>query len=174
MKIERKGKGTGRKKSKRRNDPDENVDGNSPPSHKRQKFNETSENRAFSGKASKTSENRSNNFRDKNNRSLIDITGQIVGEGEGLFQGFRVKKQDVIRLQKLQKQLKGDKSINVEEVNATLKRERRKAERDLAKFHKMVCFNCRKPGHLLVDCPETALSSNETKSIKVSYCCISF
>ena len=40
------------------------------------------------------------------------------------------------------------------EIADTLKRERRKAERELAKYNKMVCYNCRESGHLLADCPQ--------------------
>merc|ERR1711962_1579979 len=134
MKIERKGIGTGRKKNKKRKSADdvENNEDTSPS--KRQKFEK-------------------NEFKNKN--ELKDKTGQIVADGEGLFQGFRVKMEDVKRLKKLQKQLTNDKTIKKDEIDATLKRERRKAERALANYHKMVCFNCRKPGHLLVDCPDT-------------------
>ena len=35
-----------------------------------------------------------------------------------------------------------------EELEVTLKRERRMAEKSLARSKKMVCFNCRQPGGL--------------------------
>merc|ERR1711994_1215474 len=152
LKIERKGIGTGRKKNKKRKNADdvENNEDSSPS--KRQKF-EKSEFKNKNDKTGKQSDHNSNN--NKNKKELKDKTGQVVADGEGLFQGFRVKMEDVKRLKKLQKQLKNDKSIKKEEIDATLKRERRKAERALANYHKIVCFNCRKPGHLLVDCPDT-------------------
>ena len=45
-----------------------------------------------------------------------------------------------------------------EEIKETLKRERRRAEKALARQKKYVCFNCRQPGHELSECPETAAS----------------
>lgn len=44
--------------------------------------------------------------------------------------------------------------VPMSEVNIALKLERRKAEKALARVKKFVCFNCRKSGHLLSDCPE--------------------
>merc|ERR1712142_304899 len=66
--------------------------------------------------------------------------------------GFRVKMEDQQRLQKLYKQLKGS-GMPKEELEATIKRERRIAEKSLARSKKLVCFNCRAPGHMLSDCP---------------------
>ena len=170
MKIERKGKGTGRKKNKRKQ-PDnaenyENADNiqNKRPKHENSHI---SHQNGSNIKGLKSDYQAGRGKKDKHKKVLTDLTGQIVGEGEGLFQGFRVKKQDLKRLQMLQKQLKTDNSLTQEDVNATLKRERRKAERELAKYHKMVCYNCRKPGHLLSDCPDTNLPSKDTESKKV-------
>ena len=171
MKIERKGKGTGRKKNKRKlpddNQSCENVDN---VQNKRQNYEKshTSLQQGSNIKGSNFDNQSGRGKKDKHKKVLTDLTGQTVGEGEGLFQGFRVKKQDVKRLQILQKQLKTDQSLTKEDVNATLKRERRKAERELAKYIKMVCYNCRKPGHLLSDCPETKLPTNDTASKKVN------
>lgn len=162
MKIERKGMGTGRKKNKKRkhaDDVEDKENGNQPESkHKKVEQNED-KHRNNNVKIKMRTDNGSNeSYKDnKNKKELKDKTGQLVGEGEGLFQGFRVKMEDVKRLKKLQKKLKNDKTVKGDEVNATLKRERRKAERALAIYLKMVCFNCRKPGHLLVDCPDTKI-----------------
>ena len=171
MKIERKGKGTGRKKNKKRKLPEEKENSESRDgSNMNKKFKSENSSNPSNNKTSNENEQtkRHRDGKDFQKKTLKDKTGQVVGEGEGLFQGFRVKQQDVKRLQKLQKELKSDKTLKDEDVNATLKRERRKAERVLANFHKMVCFNCRKPGHLLVDCPDTSNAKHETSSSNVS------
>ena len=92
-------------------------------------------------------------------KPLVDITGQTVQDDEGLFQGFRVKKEAVQKLKSMAARLKAEERSD-EEIADTMKRERRKAERELAKFRKMLCFNCRQSGHLLIDCPENKDSNN--------------
>ena len=171
MKIERKGKGTGRKKNKRKQVEDtENCENVDNFQNKRQKYEykQTNHQQNTSIKGSNNDNRTGRGNKDKNKKVLKDLTGQIVGEGEGLFQGFRVKKQDVKRLQILQKELKNDKSLKQEDVNATLKRERRKAERQLANYHKIVCYNCRKPGHLLADCPDANNCNKATENKQAS------
>ena len=150
MKIERKGHGTGRKKNKKKAEQQPQPQQRQPsePPAKKQRTD------ASEG--------------DKKRNPLTDKTGQVVQEGEGLFQGFRVKKEDVKRLQTLRKKLQSENHPE-NEIEETLKRERRRAERKLANFRKMVCFNCRQSGHLLVDCPletSSAEKSSETHCFK--------
>jgi hypothetical protein len=68
--------------------------------------------------------------------------GQIVAEGESLFQGFRVKAEDAKRLKNLHKKLVKNK-LSAEEIKEVLKRERRRAEKALSNSKRNVCFNCR-------------------------------
>jgi len=168
MKIERKGHGTGRKKNKNKNkqpsadtaDPSKQQDPSKPvedkeaappakhPFDKKKFEKKNSDNKKFDNKRGGPPK-----------KPLVDITGQQVGDDEGLFQGFRVRKEAVKKLKSMQAQLKAEERSE-EEIAETMKRERRKAERELAKFIKMVCFNCRKSGHLLIDCPENKDSNN--------------
>ncbi|XP_066992476.1 ankyrin repeat domain-containing protein 11 [Anabrus simplex] len=69
------------------------------------------------------------------------------------FDGFPVKKEDAERLKQLRQKMIS-KGIPRDEVNRTMKLERRKAEKALAREKKKVCFHCRKPGHNLSECPE--------------------
>ena len=85
MKIERKGKGTGRKKTKRELEKD--LDGN------KEQQSDPSEPKAKKSKRKKVKK---------------DKTGNIVQEGEGLFQGFRVLQQDVQKLRDLAAKLTKD------------------------------------------------------------------
>lgn len=70
------------------------------------------------------------------------ISGQIVAEGESLFQGFRVKAEDAKRLRDLHRTLVKNK-VQPDEIKEVLKRERRRAEKALSNSKKNVCYNCR-------------------------------
>jgi len=149
MKIERKGKGTGRKKNKRKLDVDLNEQNNEQNQEPKQ------------GIPPKQSEPRAK----KSKIQLKDKTGQLVQEGEGLFQGFRVMEQDVKKLRDLVKELQKGKATQAE-MKKVLKRERRKAENSLANFSKKVCFQCREPGHRLSECPKAKVNETVGKCYK--------
>jgi len=195
MKVERKGHGTGRKKNKNKKGATEGSNSGGEEETPSAKANsESCENSSSAGKYvrlqqpgkenepasgtpkkidhQKTDRNVHSQKGDKNKRGKkekkpkMDITGQEVQDDEGLFQGFRVRKESVKRLKSLAATLKADSTKSEEEIAETLKRERRKAERELAKFRKMVCFNCRQSGHLLIDCPEAKKDPSKEASTK--------
>ncbi|XP_069699601.1 transcriptional regulator ATRX homolog [Periplaneta americana] len=80
------------------------------------------------------------------------------------FDGFPVKKEDAERLEELRKKLL-DQGIPRGEVVHTMKMERRRAEKALARERKKVCFHCRKAGHFLSECPELGSSTESTTGI---------
>lgn len=82
--------------------------------------------------------------------------------------GFPVKKQDAERLRKLRKEMIS-KGIPKNEVQTALKLERRKAEKALAREKKNVCFNCRKSGHNLSECP-TLNENSQSEMIGTGIC----
>ena len=59
------------------------------------------------------------------------------------LQGFRVLKEDVQRLRDLHAKLEKGK-ISPNEIKEVLKKERRRAEKSLAKSIKNVCYQCRR------------------------------
>ncbi|XP_061719101.1 zinc finger CCHC domain-containing protein 9-like [Cydia pomonella] len=69
------------------------------------------------------------------------------------FDGFPIMKKDAERLTELKKSMI-QKGIPKSEVQRTMKLERRRAEKALARLKRDVCYNCRKGGHNLSDCPE--------------------
>lgn len=73
------------------------------------------------------------------------------------FDGFPIMKKDAERLQELKNSML-KKGIPKSEVARTIKLERRRAEKALARLKRDVCYNCRKGGHNLSDCPD--LKSN--------------
>lgn len=73
------------------------------------------------------------------------------------FDGFPIMKKDAERLEELKKNMI-KKGIPKSEIQRTMKLERRRAEKALARLKRDVCYNCRKGGHNLSDCPD--LKSN--------------
>ena len=154
MKIERKGKGTGRKKSK-----------NKLADILSEK--ETGEGATNSEKKSKNK--KQNSKFNKKDKITKDRSGANIEEGEALFQGFRVTKEDQERLKRLHKKLRSSGATK-EETDFALKRERRKAEKNLARSKKLVCFNCREPGHMLADCPNSETVKVEAMHTAAGHC----
>merc|ERR1719361_3262666 len=144
MKVDMKGKGTGRKKTK--NKLAQILADN------QQAHTETTKEGSNSAMGNKSKNRNKNKL--QGNKEVKDRSGAIIEEGEALFQGFRVTKEDQVRLKKLHKKLKSAGATK-QEVDEALKRERRRAEKTLARSKKLVCFNCRQPGHKLADCPNT-------------------
>jgi len=147
MKVERKGQGTGRKKNK----------SNLASILSDNKENDSLEDGETKVEVSKNKSKKKKNNKNKRNANVElkqivkDRSGATIEKGEVLFQGFRVTKEDQLRLKKLQTKLKSS-GISKLEMDEALKRER-KAEKTLARSKKLVCFNCREPGHMLADCP---------------------
>lgn len=66
--------------------------------------------------------------------------------------GFYIKKEDAERIRELEKDLL-KRGVSKQEVRAVIKKERRNAEKSLARLKKKVCYHCRKGGHTLSSCP---------------------
>lgn len=89
-------------------------------------------------------------------RKPVDGVNKVMINGDEIelkhFDGYPIKREDYDRLVKLKMEMIS-KGIPRSEVNKTLKLERRKAEKALSREKKNVCFNCRKSGHMLSECP---------------------
>lgn len=84
-------------------------------------------------------------------RNIIIINGEELEITS--YDGFPILATDAERLTQLRKSLIS-KGIARSEVNRTMKLERRKCEKALSRIKKKMCYNCRKGGHNLSECPE--------------------
>jgi len=164
MKVGRAGMGTGRKKKKKKDKdklPYEVEEATATVS--------TDETNTKQGdekpKSQKSKKNKNKNKHHTSHKVIRDRSGAIVEKGEAIFHGFRVRKEDEKRLQTLCKELKAQ-GLTKTELEAAIKRERRIAEKSLARAKKLVCFQCRQPGHMLADCPQGGANSKTDEAEK--------
>ena len=166
MKVDRKGKGTGRKKNKNKLAQilADNQEGREEDTGNDGKLSSADDNKKNKNKSRGPGQGRG-----QGNKEVKDRSGAVIEEGEALFQGFRVTKEDQLRLKKLHKKLKSSGATK-QEVDEALKRERRRAEKSLARNKKLVCFNCREPGHVLAECPNTENIKVEDMPAAAGHC----
>lgn len=109
----------------------------------------------------------------KRRKPLTDIP-PIVKDGQEIgivrFEGFPVRKHDADRLKELRKQLLKS-NIPRAEVKKTLKLERRRAEKALARGKKKLCFHCRNSGHVLSECPELDKNDEQLPESGICFKC---
>ncbi|XP_050348226.1 GATA zinc finger domain-containing protein 4-like [Nymphalis io] len=105
--------------------------------------------------------NKTKNGKPQRRKPINDNSFQLIINGKEVelvrFDGFPIMKKDAERLEELKKSMI-KKGIPKSEVQRTMKLERRRAEKALARVKREVCYNCRKGGHNLSDCPD--LKSN--------------
>lgn len=134
-------------------------------STKRGKVNE---NWSITGKEFRKSHFKSETYKrrkhDEGDQTL-DVNGQKIVVTK--LDGFYVRKEDADRIRELEKALL-KRGVSKEEVRATVKKERRNAEKSLARQKKKVCFHCRKGGHNLSSCPK--LNEGGTQIIGSGIC----
>ena len=53
--------------------------------------------------------------------------------------------------------------LSQQEVDALIQKERRKEERVLKNERKLVCLNCREPGHMVSACPKIVQADGEAQ-----------
>uniref|UniRef100_A0A2A4JTS6 CCHC-type domain-containing protein n=1 Tax=Heliothis virescens TaxID=7102 RepID=A0A2A4JTS6_HELVI len=154
----------------------ENAEGGKKNKKKKNKQNKISEESTEAPKDNNTNstennenpKNKQTKSKNKKNKKLIDgkpvrrkeindRSFQLIVNGKEIelvrFDGFPVMKKDAERLQELKTNMI-KKGIPKSEVQRTMKLERRRAEKALARMKREVCYNCRKGGHVLSDCPE--------------------
>lgn len=90
-------------------------------------------------------------------KPVQDNSFQLIINGKEVelvrYDGFPIMKKDAERLAELKANMI-KKGIPKSEVQRTMKLERRRAEKALARVKRDVCYNCRKGGHNLSDCPD--------------------
>lgn len=90
-------------------------------------------------------------------KEINERSFQLIINGKEIelirFDGFPIMKKDAERLEELKTSMI-KKGIPKTEVQRTMKLERRRAEKALARLKREVCYNCRKGGHNLSDCPD--------------------
>ncbi|XP_068617618.1 zinc finger CCHC domain-containing protein 9-like [Battus philenor] len=90
-------------------------------------------------------------------KEMNDRSFQLIINGKEIelirYDGFPIMKKDAERLEELKNNML-KKGIPKSEVQRNMKLERRRAEKALARLKRDVCYNCRKGGHNLSDCPD--------------------
>lgn len=152
----------------------ENVGGNSSQVHRFEKFKQHnkfkgSKNWSVTGREFKkfSADNHSRRKYDQG-----DITLNVNGENIVVtkLDGFYIRKEDAHRIKELEQDML-KRGIPKAEIRAVVKRERRNAEKSLARQKKKVCFHCRKGGHNLSSCPKLSEGGSQTIGSGICYKC---
>lgn len=130
------------------------------PTKEFEKNSNIKSNNQFNKKEKKIKKNKSkklDNGEHARRKPLTERSFQLIINGKEVelvrFDGFPIMKKDAERLEELKNSMV-KKGIPKSEVQRTIKLERRRAEKALARLKRDVCYNCRKGGHNLSDCPE--------------------
>ncbi|XP_077295917.1 uncharacterized protein LOC143918092 [Arctopsyche grandis] len=166
LKIKKKNKKIDQSSSQTLPDTQEmNVNSKKNKNKKKKEINPVnSDNQNKNSKPLTKSEKKASNEEFKRRKPSLETSVLIINGEElvvSIYDGFPILSKDAERLQDLRKNLIS-KGIPRSEVNRTMKLERRKAEKSLARMKKKLCFHCRKGGHNLSECPELNKKTDDT------------